>query len=165
MRFEEAAALRDLITTVEEIGERQKMAAAEGDDADIFAFYAEPPLVAVNLFHLRNGQIVDRREFFWEDQPEFDEPTFFCCCSSRFIWISSTSRLYPRAGGLRRSRNAGRIAHRKAPPQSGDPHAAAGPEEGDAGPGRDQREAQLRRALPGAEAVLASDPGGACRMR
>jgi excinuclease ABC subunit C len=34
-------------------------------------------LVALNLFHLRNGQIVDRREFFWEDQAEFDEPQFF----------------------------------------------------------------------------------------
>ena len=77
MRFEEAAGLRDLITTVEEIEERQKMAAAKGDDVDIFAVYAEPPLVALNLFHLRNGQIVDRRELFWEDQLEYDEPTFF----------------------------------------------------------------------------------------
>jgi excinuclease ABC subunit C len=33
--------------------------------------------VALNLFHLRNGQIVDRREFFWEDQEEFDLPQFF----------------------------------------------------------------------------------------
>jgi len=77
MRFEEAASLRDLVSTVEEMEERQKMAAAKGDDIDIFAAYAEPPLVALNLFHLRNGQIVDRREFFWEDQPEFDEPQFF----------------------------------------------------------------------------------------
>src|SRR5438552_8699807 len=77
MRFEEAASLRDLIATVEEIEERQKMAAAKGDDVDIFACYAEPPLVALNLFHLRNGQIVDRREFFWEDQPEFEEAQFF----------------------------------------------------------------------------------------
>ncbi len=77
MRFEEAGALRDLLATVEEMGERQKMAAAKGDDVDIFACYAEPPLVAVNLFHLRNGQIVDRREFFWEDQLDFDEPVFF----------------------------------------------------------------------------------------
>jgi len=76
-RFEEAAALRDLLSTVEEMEERQKMAAAKGDDIDIFAAYAEPPLVALNLFHLRNGQIVDRREFFWEDQHEFDEPQFF----------------------------------------------------------------------------------------
>jgi excinuclease ABC subunit C len=76
MRFEEAAGLRDLITTVEEIEERQKMAAAKGDDVDIFAVYAEPPLVALNIFHLRNGQIVDRRELFWEDQFEYDESLF-----------------------------------------------------------------------------------------
>jgi excinuclease ABC subunit C len=74
MRFEEAASLRDLVTTVEEIDQRQKMAAVRGDDVDIFGVYAEPPLIAVNVFHLRNGQIVDRREFFWEDQAEFDEP-------------------------------------------------------------------------------------------
>jgi excinuclease ABC subunit C len=77
MRFEEAASLRDLIATVDEIEERQKMAAAKGDDVDIFAVYAEAPLVALNLFHLRNGQIVDRRDMFWEDQEEFDEPQFF----------------------------------------------------------------------------------------
>jgi excinuclease ABC subunit C len=77
MRFEEAANLRDLISTVEELEQKQKMAAAEGDDADIFAFYAEPPLIAVNLFHMRNGHIVDRREFFWEDRLEWDPPAFF----------------------------------------------------------------------------------------
>ena len=77
MRFEEAASLRDLISTVIEQDERQKMADASGSDVDIFGFYAEPPLVAVNLFHLRNGSIVDRREFFWEDQDEFDAPEFF----------------------------------------------------------------------------------------
>jgi len=77
MLYEEAAALHDLIKTVEEHGEKQKMASVEGTDTDIFAYYAEPPLVAVNLFHLRGGHIVDRREFFWEDQREFDPPEFF----------------------------------------------------------------------------------------
>jgi excinuclease ABC subunit C len=77
MRFEEAASVRDLLATVEELEERQKMAAASGDDTDIFAAYAEPPLVALNVFHLRNGQIVDRREFFWEDRHDWDEPQFF----------------------------------------------------------------------------------------
>src|SRR5689334_12728241 len=76
-RYEEASALHDLLHTVEELGEKQKMAAAEGDDTDIFAYYAEPPLVAVNLFHLRRGHIVDRREFFWEDQLQFDPAEFF----------------------------------------------------------------------------------------
>jgi len=77
MRFEEAANLRNLATTVREMEQRQKMAAAEGDDVDIFGYHAEPPLVAVNLFHLRNGKIVDRREFFWEDQEEFEPAAFF----------------------------------------------------------------------------------------
>src|SRR5258708_18298853 len=62
--------------TVAEFGEKQKMAAAEGSDTDIFAYYAEPPLVAANLFHLRGGHIVDRREFFWEDQREFNPEEF-----------------------------------------------------------------------------------------
>ncbi len=34
----------------------RKMAAAQGEDIDIFAYHAEPPLVAVNLFHMRNGK-------------------------------------------------------------------------------------------------------------
>ena len=77
MRYEEAESLHNLLRTIEELGEKQKMAAAEGSDTDILAYYAEPPLVAVNLFHLRHGHIVDRREFFWEDQMQFDPPDFF----------------------------------------------------------------------------------------
>jgi excinuclease ABC subunit C len=79
MRYEEAAAVHELARTVEELGEKQKMASTDGGDTDIFAYYAEPPLIAVNLFHLRNGHIVDRREFFWEDVREFDAAEF---CSS-----------------------------------------------------------------------------------
>jgi excinuclease ABC subunit C len=30
-------------------------------------------MLAVNLFHMRSGKIVDRRDFFWEDLPEFME--------------------------------------------------------------------------------------------
>jgi excinuclease ABC subunit C len=76
-RFEEAAALRDLVSTVEEMEEKQKIAAAEGENIDIFGYYAEPPMVAANLFHLRNGRVVDRREYFWEDVADFDAPEFF----------------------------------------------------------------------------------------
>lgn len=74
--FEQAAAYRDLLRTLEDIEERQRIAQAQGDDTDVFAYYAEPPLVAANLFHLRGGRVVDRREFYWEDLDEFD-PTEF----------------------------------------------------------------------------------------
>ncbi|MGH9358628.1 MAG: excinuclease ABC subunit UvrC [Terriglobia bacterium] len=76
-RYEEAARLRDQIRVVEEIRERQKMGSVHGEDTDIFGFHQEGPLVAVNVFHLRGGRVVDRREFFWEDQEVFDPPEFF----------------------------------------------------------------------------------------
>jgi excinuclease ABC subunit C len=76
-QFEEAARYRDLVSTVEELRERQKMAAAHGEDVDIFGFHQEGPLVAVNLFHLRGGRVVDRREFFWEDLEDFNAHELF----------------------------------------------------------------------------------------
>jgi excinuclease ABC subunit C len=75
-RFEEAAGYRDLLRTLSEMEQRQKIAAASGDDTDVLAWYAEPPQVAVNLFHLRSGRVVDRREFYWEDLEEFDPADF-----------------------------------------------------------------------------------------
>jgi len=75
--FEQAAGLRDLVSTVEEMEEKQKIAAAEGENIDILAYHAEPPLVAANLFHLRNGRIVDRREYYWEDLFDFQPDEFF----------------------------------------------------------------------------------------
>lgn len=86
LRFEEAAVLRNLMATVEEIEEKQKMAAASGDDIDIFAYHAEPPLIAVNLFHLRNGRIVDRREFYWEDVYEF-QPSEFLAALIKQVYL------------------------------------------------------------------------------
>jgi excinuclease ABC subunit C len=75
-RYEEAGGYRDLLRTLTEMEERQKIAAAEGDDTDVLAWYAEPPQVAVNLFHLRGGRVVDRRDFYWEDLDEFNAAEF-----------------------------------------------------------------------------------------
>jgi excinuclease ABC subunit C len=69
--YERAARYRDLIATVEQLQERQRIAAAEGDDADVFGYHYENGMLAVNLFHMRGGRVVDRREFFWEELPEF----------------------------------------------------------------------------------------------
>ncbi len=74
--YEQAASYRDLLRTLEDIEERQRIAAAQGDDTDVLGYYAEPPYVAANLFHLRGGRVVDRREFYWEDLDEFDPHEF-----------------------------------------------------------------------------------------
>jgi excinuclease ABC subunit C len=73
-QFEAAARLRDQLTTVHQLQEKQRIATAEqDDDADVFGYHFESGSLAVNLFHMRNGKIVDRREFFWEDLPELME--------------------------------------------------------------------------------------------
>jgi excinuclease ABC subunit C len=73
--FERAAKYRDLISTVEQLQEKQRMASAEGDDADVFGYHFENGMLAVNLFHMRGGRVLDRREFFWEDLPELEITT------------------------------------------------------------------------------------------
>ena len=73
-QFEAAARLRDQLTTVRQLKEKQRMATVEmGDDADVFGYHYEDSNLAVNLFHMRAGKIVDRREFFWEDVPSLME--------------------------------------------------------------------------------------------
>ena len=76
-QFELAAKYRDLITTVEQLQEKQRMASAEGDDADVLNFHFENHMLAVNLFHMRGGKVLDRREFFWEDLGELEAATGF----------------------------------------------------------------------------------------
>ena len=70
--YERAAKYRDLISTVEQLQEKQRIAAVEGDDADVFGYHFENDMLAVNLFHMRGGRVLDRREFFWEELPEFE---------------------------------------------------------------------------------------------
>src|SRR5438445_9651081 len=72
--YERAAKYRDLIVTVEQLQEKQRIASLEGDDADVFGYHFENGMLGVNLFHIRPGRVLDRREFFWEDLPDFATP-------------------------------------------------------------------------------------------
>ncbi|MGA3134726.1 MAG: excinuclease ABC subunit UvrC [Terracidiphilus sp.] len=73
-QFEAAARLRDQLSTARQLQEKQRAATAElDDDADVFGYHFESGSLAVNLFHVRAGKIVDRREFFWEDLPDLLE--------------------------------------------------------------------------------------------
>jgi excinuclease ABC subunit C len=87
-RFEAATGYRNLIRTLEDMDERQKIAAAAGEDIDVLAWYAEPPHVAANLFHVRSGRVVDRREFYWEDLDEF-EPVEFVTSLLKQIYLDA----------------------------------------------------------------------------
>jgi excinuclease ABC subunit C len=69
-QFELAARLRDQVVTVHQMQDKQRIATADNEDADVFGFHFENQMLAVNLFHMRGGKIVDRRDFFWEELPD-----------------------------------------------------------------------------------------------
>lgn len=78
--FEVATYYRDLIRTVERIQAEQQVASAEDEDMDVWGLYEEGPAgamdVAVQLFVIRDGNVVDRRELFWEKVEEY-QPGYF----------------------------------------------------------------------------------------
>ena len=78
LRYEMAAKYRDLRKTVIKLSEQQKMATSPERDVDIFAYYREGRRLALQLFTMREGHIVGRREFFWEDlaEDDFDPASF-----------------------------------------------------------------------------------------
>jgi excinuclease ABC subunit C len=69
LRFEQAAKYRDLMRTVLALSEQQKMLSQPDQDIDIFGYYREAHQLALQLFTMREGRIIGRREFFWEDVP------------------------------------------------------------------------------------------------
>ncbi|HEY0140534.1 MAG TPA: excinuclease ABC subunit UvrC [Thermoanaerobaculia bacterium] len=74
--FEVATYYRDLIRTVERIQAEQQVASADEDDLDVWGLYEEGSDVAVQLFVIRNGNVVDRRELFWEKVAEYQPGHF-----------------------------------------------------------------------------------------
>ncbi len=78
-KYELAAKYRDLHRTVLALSETQKMATTADRDIDIIGFYREKQRLALQLFTMREGRIVGRREFFWEelaDDDTFDAAEF-----------------------------------------------------------------------------------------
>jgi excinuclease ABC subunit C len=78
--YEQAAKYRDLGKTIAFLAEQQKMATQPDRDVDIFGYHREKNRLALQLFTMREGKVIGRREFFWEDLPEdddFDAAEFF----------------------------------------------------------------------------------------
>ncbi len=74
--FEMATYYRDLIRTVERVQSEQQVASAEDEEVDVWGVHEEGGDVAVQLFVIRDGNVVDRRELFWEKIGEY-QPGYF----------------------------------------------------------------------------------------
>lgn len=77
LRFEAAARYRDLIGVVEQLSVVQKMSFATDSDVDSFGYYREESKLALYLFTMRQGRIIGKREFFWEDITDDFDPCHF----------------------------------------------------------------------------------------
>jgi len=82
--YETAAICRDRIAMVKEISERQKMILEGQDDTDLFGYHQEGSRLALAVFAMRGGKVVGRREFFWEDLPNFEPAEFFSAALKQY---------------------------------------------------------------------------------
>lgn len=77
LKYELAAKYRDLRKTVLALAEQQKMMTSPERDVDIFAYYREGNRLALQLFTMREGKVVGRREFYWENLNDDFDPSAF----------------------------------------------------------------------------------------
>jgi excinuclease ABC subunit C len=91
LRFEQAAKYRDLLKTVRALGEQQKITNLPELDIDIFGYYREANQLALQLFTMREGRIIGRREFYWEDISEdsFDPAEFLGSVLEQYYTIGN----------------------------------------------------------------------------
>lgn len=72
LAFEEAARLRDLMIEIEAIGQRRKLTSVRGEDVDVYGAHVADDQAAVTVLVMRGGQVLDRRELFWEGQGQVE---------------------------------------------------------------------------------------------
>src|SRR4051794_3091342 len=64
--YERAAQIRDTLAEVEAISQRRKLSSVEEEDLDVYGFHISGGNAAVAILVMRGGQVLDRRELFWE---------------------------------------------------------------------------------------------------
>ncbi len=72
LNFEEAAQYRDLIQSVEKIGERQKITDQHKEDKDIIAAAMEGGDAVAQVFFMRDGKLIGRDHFYMKTAPGDD---------------------------------------------------------------------------------------------
>ena len=66
MDYERAAQVRDTMAEIEAISQRRKLSSVEDEDLDVYGVHVGGGNAAVAILIMRGGQVLDRRELFWE---------------------------------------------------------------------------------------------------
>lgn len=70
LEFEQAARIRDLIFEIESVTQQRKLSSVHGEDIDVYGVHAKGGSAAICALVMRGGQVLDRRELFWEGQQD-----------------------------------------------------------------------------------------------
>ena len=74
MEFEEAIRYRDLIQSVQNVSQRQKISGSTGEDKDIIAMAQDGQDVVVQVFFVRDGKMIGREHFYMTHVSEQSKP-------------------------------------------------------------------------------------------
>ena len=64
LRFEDAAECRDLMQSIQKIGERQKITGSQGEDKDVIALASDEEDAVAQVFFIRDGKMIGRDHFY-----------------------------------------------------------------------------------------------------
>ena len=64
LRFEDAAECRDLMQSIQKIGERQKITGSQGEDKDVIALACDEEDAVAQVFFIRDGKMIGRDHFY-----------------------------------------------------------------------------------------------------
>ncbi|MEZ5331423.1 MAG: excinuclease ABC subunit UvrC [Thermoanaerobaculia bacterium] len=73
LEFERAAQLRDTLNEIDSVTQRRSLASVRGEDVDIYGVHVAGGNAAVTILVMRGGQVLDRREIFWEERADLTE--------------------------------------------------------------------------------------------
>ena len=74
MEFEDAARYRDLLSSVRQVSQKQKITEGVGEDKDILALYQDETEAVVQVFFVRDGRLIGREHYYMTHVPENNKP-------------------------------------------------------------------------------------------
>ena len=64
LEFEEAAKYRDLLNSVKQVSQKQKITDSVGEDKDVIALYQDEAEAVVQVFFIRDGKLIGREHYY-----------------------------------------------------------------------------------------------------
>ena len=74
MEFEDAARYRDLLSSVRQVSQKQKITEGVGEDKDILALYQDETEAVVQVFFVRDGKLIGREHYYMTHVSENNKP-------------------------------------------------------------------------------------------